>query len=111
MNRRSFFRLGSLFVGAASVAPQIFIPKFGRIRWKKSVQAVRVQMYCRTGIQRYQIIGRWRTTDVRMANSADEFFVPEREDRITVYAPSRQDGFIPLFETEMFGDECVWTGG
>jgi hypothetical protein len=45
MNRRAFFKFGSLFVGAASVAPQIFIPKFEPVRWKKSVQAVSVQMH------------------------------------------------------------------
>jgi hypothetical protein len=37
MNRRRFFTSLGLIAGAASVSPQIFIPKFESVRWKSFV--------------------------------------------------------------------------
>jgi hypothetical protein len=34
MNRRGFFKSLALVAGAASLSPQIFIPKFEPVRWK-----------------------------------------------------------------------------
>lgn len=37
MNRRGFFRSVAALVGAASVSPTIFIPKFEPVHWKRGL--------------------------------------------------------------------------
>lgn len=36
MNKRNFFKSLALMAGAASISPQIFIPKFEPVKWKAS---------------------------------------------------------------------------
>lgn len=40
MNRRGFFRSVAALVGAASVSPAIFIPKFESVHWKPPQRAL-----------------------------------------------------------------------
>lgn len=46
MNQRSFFKSLVLIGAAASLSPQIFIPKFEPVRWKVSQAAPRGLYYC-----------------------------------------------------------------
>jgi len=45
MNRRSFFKSASLLLGAASLSPTIFIPKFEPVKWKQTSAGVRRLIY------------------------------------------------------------------
>jgi hypothetical protein len=58
MNRRGFFKSLALLAGAASVSPQIFIPKFEPVRWK----VINPQSY---PFRAKELYGEWRWVSVR----------------------------------------------
>lgn len=59
MNRRSFFNKFGVLIGAASLSPTIFIPRFEAVRWKPIVRPY--QRYCIMGVSQGQPI--WITQE------------------------------------------------
>lgn len=45
-NRRNFFKSLAMLTGAASLSPQIFIPKFEPVRWKRNPAWMTAQYEC-----------------------------------------------------------------
>jgi hypothetical protein len=89
MNRRGFFKSLALLAGAASVSPQIFIPKFEPVRWKV------IQPYDNKGWFISQFV--YAVNPWHPAESEIIFHVREQtpEDTTVCVLPSWESDFMP----------------
>jgi hypothetical protein len=64
MNRRGFFTRLGVLVGAASLSPTIFVPKFEAVRWKVVRSEVVEEIWgghvCWTIFSARELAGEWR---------------------------------------------------